>query len=175
LLILLGGIKDLAALRGIRSVDYVVTASPDSSVTSVCKISFFPNFETEGVPVSFSAIGDATALNTNGFGRQFLGPIAENRSFVRCIRNFLRINIVSQEELPQNKNASPADDTDKASELLEDVMAQHGVTFEKILDTLQKDKFEGAGEIKSVSDIPKFKQFELIDRIKKAVSSIKKK
>ena len=52
---------------------------------------------------TFSAIGDASPNNTESFARFYLGPIAENRAFVRCVRNFLKINVVAQEELGSTK------------------------------------------------------------------------
>ena len=48
LLILLGGIKELAQIRGYSSVEYdIKTPSPDY-VVAVCGIKWIPNFETEG-------------------------------------------------------------------------------------------------------------------------------
>src|SRR5882724_3270872 len=102
LLILLPGIKELAQIRGYESVTYSIVSPTSNYVIVSCKISWIPNFETEGREVSFSAIGDASPDNTNNFGKNYLGPIAENRAFVRSVRNFLKINIVSQEEINQN-------------------------------------------------------------------------
>ena len=166
LLILLGGIKELAQMRGFNSVNYDIQTPAGDYIAAVCSINWIPNYETEGRSVTFSAIGDASPFNTNSFGKNYLGPIAENRAFVRAVRNFLKINIVSQEEL----GASPAsqEEGDASSNLLKEVMASCGVTFEKIKETLIKDKFEGVEAINRLEDIPKFKQFELIERIKKA-------
>ena len=47
-------------------------------------------------------------------------------------------------------------------------MTQKGISFEKIKDTLIKESFEGAVNLTKVEDIPKVKQFELVERIKKA-------
>ena len=99
LIILLGGIKELAQVRGYTDVRYDVKAPSPDYVVAVCSITFTPNYETEGKEVTFSAIGDAHPNNTAGFGQAFLAACAENRAFVRCVRNFLRVSIVANEEL----------------------------------------------------------------------------
>lgn len=171
LLILLGGIKELAQIRGYNSVKHTVTSPAGDYVASVCSIEWIPNYETEGRAISFSAIGDASPFNTTGFGKTYLAPIAENRAFVRSVRNFLKINILGQEEL----GASPSDqeNSDTSSTLLKSTMSNYNVTFDKVKDTLLKEKFDGAEAFSKVEDIPKFKQFELIERIKKASSKPK--
>jgi hypothetical protein len=170
LLILLGGIKELAQIRGYTSVRYDVhTPSPDYVVTT-CSISWIPNYETEGRDVVFSAIGDASPSNTQSFAKFFLGPIAENRAFVRCVRNFLKINIVGQEELGNAKLASEESSDENTADpkvLLEKVMKEKGLTFEVVKKKLIKEDFDDVDSIKTLADIPKMKTFELIQRIKK--------
>jgi len=168
LIVLLGGIKELAQIRGYTNVRYdVVSPSPDY-VAATCSIDWIPNYETEDRPVTFSAIGDASPNNTESFARYYLGPIAENRAFVRCVRNFLKINVVAQEELGSTKMFQ--DDTPKQTDpkaLLENVMKDKGVSFEQVRTKLMQEKFSGAEAFESVSDIPKGKIFELIQRINK--------
>jgi len=175
LLILLGGIKELAQIRGYSSVNHTVSSPAIDYVASVCSICWIPNFETEGISVTFSAIGDASPFNTSSFGKNFLGPIAENRAFVRAVRNFLKINIVSQEEIPNTGVSSEAESIDVSGDLLTSVMLANGVTFEKLKAKLVEEKFDGADSLTSVYQIPKFKQFELIERIKKKASEKKNK
>ena len=164
LLILLGGLKELAQIRGFNSVTYPVLSASDGNVTVVCQIIWIPNYETEGRTVTFSAIGDATPKNTNSFGKDYLGPIAENRAFVRAVRNFLKINIVSQEEV--NGNSVPNDSDNESVRKLRETMLQHGVTFDMIKSKLVQEKVDKAETFSSIEDIPKFKQFELTERIK---------
>lgn len=168
LLILLGGIKELAQMRGYESVAHVPMSPANDYVISVCSIRWIPNYETEGRSVTFSAIGDASPFNTNSFAKNYLGPIAENRAFVRSVRNFLKINIVSQEELGAPMGLQ--EEADASSNLLKEVMTAYGVSFEKVKEALIKDKLEGAESFSRLEDVPKFKQFELIERIKKAAS-----
>jgi hypothetical protein len=171
LLILLGGIKELAQIRGYTSVEYKVVAASENYFATSCKITWIPNYETSGRVIEFEALADATLNNTKSFARFFLAAIAENRAFVRCVRNFLKINIVSQEELGDAKLLEEAvssnENPTSPQVLLEKVMRDKGVSFEYLKEKLIKEKFEGAETLSSVQDIQKSKIFELIDRIKK--------
>lgn len=174
ILILLGGVKELAQIRGYTSVEYRVTTFSSDAVTAVCSIRFIPNYETEQREVLFSAIGDATFSNTTSFGRNFLGPIAENRAFVRCVRNFLRINIVGSDELggdaapaaPEQAGDKPAADGSPVS-LLTTEMDKRGLKFANIITRLREENYEGAAALTSLNDLPGIKVLELIGRIKK--------
>ena len=173
LIILLGGIKELAQIRGYTDVKYnVVSPSPDY-VVATCSITWIPNYETEGREVTFSAIGDASPQNTQSFARFFLGPIAENRSFVRCVRNFLKINIVGKEELvgdtfARQTGVSEESETGTLSppyNLLEAAMKTKSVSLANVKKRLNDEGYEKV--INELEDIPKVKVFELIERIKK--------
>ena len=164
LLILLGGIKELAATRGYSRVSYQVTSPSNDYVVAVCLIDWIPNYETQGRAVSSSGIGDASPVNTTSFGKYNLGPFAENRAFVRCVRQFLRINIVSQEEIAEMA-AEAAEDM--ATTLLKETIVKYGITFEQIKAKLVEEKVEGAETFADCGSIPRYKQFELIERIKR--------
>jgi hypothetical protein len=169
LIILLGGIKDLAQIRGYTDVRYDVVSPSPNYVVATCSISWKPNYETEGQEVTFSSIGDASHENTKSFAKLYLGPIAENRAFVRCVRNFLKINIVSAEELGDTKFV-PETSTENKSDpynILDSVMKEKGVTFSHIKTKLIKEGYENAEGLESVSELPKFKIFELVERLKK--------
>jgi hypothetical protein len=119
--------------------------------------------------VTFSAIGDASPNNTSSFAKFFLGPIAENRAFVRCVRNFLKINIVGQDEMGNVKvmDEPEPDNPSDPRYLLQRVMKEKGVTFEQVKKKLVKEGFENAEHLSAIEDIPKNKIFELIERLKK--------
>ena len=173
LIILLGGIKDLAQIRGYTDVRYDVVSPSPNYVVATCSITWKPNYETEGEEVTFSSIGDASHENTKSFAKLYLGPIAENRAFVRCVRNFLKINIVSAEELGDTKFV-PETSTENKSDpynVLENVMKDKGVTFDKLKGRLVNEKYEKAESINTLEDIPKVKVFELIERMKKIKKS----
>lgn len=112
LMILLGGIKDLARIRGINSCTQKVDISTPEIATVTCTIEFVGNYETDGQSVTFSDVGSAGLNNTMGFGQLYLAAIAANRAFVRTVRNFLGINIVAQDEL---KAGDTPDETPSSS------------------------------------------------------------
>ena len=89
LLIKLSGIKELARLRGFKSINYKVVKCEQDHVAVICEIAFLPNYETGGEEVVFQDMANATIHNTSDFGQIFLETIACNRAFVRCVRNFL--------------------------------------------------------------------------------------
>lgn len=170
LLILLGGIKELAQIRGYSKVEYKVVSANENYFATSCRITWLPNYETSGGEVVFESLADATSGNTKSFARYFLAAIAENRAFVRCVRNFLKINIVSQEELGDAKliEESIQESPTSPISLLEKVMKDKSISFENLKKKLIKEKFDNAEALNSVNDIPKVKIFELIDRIKNA-------
>ncbi|MAF25320.1 hypothetical protein CL634_07060 [bacterium] len=168
LIILLGGIKELAQIRGYTDLTYDVHSPSSDYVVATCSIKWIPNYETEGREVTFSAIGDASPNNTKSFAKYFLGPIAENRAFVRCVRNFLKINIVSQEELGNAKMSEPPTEAiSSPQKILGEIMKDKGVSFEAVKKKLSKEDYENAEKISTIEDIPKAKIFELIERMKK--------
>lgn len=103
LLIQLGGIKELARLRGFSNVEYFLTQVDSIGVRAICTIKWIPNYENLE-PVVFSSTANATFENTSGFGAKFLETIAENRAFVRAVRNFLNIHIAGADEIDKSKN-----------------------------------------------------------------------
>ena len=176
LLILLGGIKELAQIRGFSEVSYnVVSASQEYFATS-CSIKWLANYETNNQPVSFSALADSHIDNTYSFAANFLAATAENRAFVRCVRNFLKINVVGQEEMGGGSNKTSAGSYKKSvenkassnpSQLLEKIMESKNVSFGSLKSKLVQEDFSGAADMQSIEDIPKSKTFELIGRLKK--------
>ena len=101
--------------------------------------------------------------------------MAENRAFCRCVRNFLRINIVSAEELSNTPSGNPfsngsgasaSNSSNEPSQILMDAMKQKGVSFVSLKKRLISEGYPDAEELNSVSDISKPKTFELISRIK---------
>ena len=173
LLILLQGIKELCKLRGFLSVTQTITSPCKELVACVCMISWIPNFETEGKILISTGAADATPGNTSGFGNLFLTAIAENRAFVRCVRNFLGIKILGQDEItPQgtaivDSSPEPVSQPAKPVASLEATMKEKNVSFEEVKNKLIAEKCEGAESFTSVSDIPPLKIFEIMERLKK--------
>jgi len=104
LLIKLGGIKELARLRGFSSVEYDIEKCEKDHVAVTCTINFIPNYETAGQRVSFQDVANATLNNTSSFATKFLETIACNRAFVRCVRNFLNVHIVGDDEIDKSNS-----------------------------------------------------------------------
>jgi len=180
LLILLGGIKDLANIRGYSKVKYKVFNCTQNHVDVSCKITWTPNFETSDREVEFESLADAHLDNTKSFAKDFLMAIAENRAFVRSVRNFLRINILGSDELGDSKNQTVVHtesgtetqiSASHPSNVLKDVMSKAGISFETIKETLIKQGVEEASGWSSISEIPHKTIFSLIQRIKKKIES----
>jgi len=107
LLIKLGGLKELAKLRGYERVSYEVVKCEKDYVVVKCGIAW-KSLVIEEKSIEdycvFEDMANATLDNTNDFCAKFLETIATNRAFVRCVRNFLGINIVGDEEIDKSKN-----------------------------------------------------------------------
>ena len=171
LLIKLGGIKELAKLRGINSVSYVVEESSDERSVVRCLVDFISNYETideQGIGgIHFSSVANATIHNTNGFAAKFLECIAENRAFVRAVRNFLGIHIVGADEIDTSKNKSPivvppsssgAKDISPQGILKEKVGTDFNSFLNKLRSLYSDGKYENDPEVikswKDYKDIP---------------------
>lgn len=115
LLINLGGIKELLRIRGFKKVSFDVGTVEKNYVQAVCTIEFIGNYETDGSVVFYEGVGNATGENTSDFCFKFLETIACNRAFVRCVRNFLNIHIVGEDEIDLSEESpsanSPANNT----------------------------------------------------------------
>lgn len=174
LIILLPGIKYLAQIRGYRYVNFnTVNASLDHAIVK-CTIGWIPNFEAGiqyGDPVLFEAIGEAHLNNTKDFSQDFLVAIAENRAFVRAVRNFLRIHVVASEELGKDKTEKRAIKQDEKNknlvEMVEALVEAKGLTFDRLKKRLADEGHEKADEWTKVAHLPKNILLDLSGRLKK--------
>jgi len=187
LLIMLGGIKELAKMRGYSTVAFDVVHSSDGYVTAKCTISWNKNYETQD-EVVYQDYANATLANTDNFCAKFLETIACNRAFVRCVRNYLNIHIVGADEIDKSKGANnsntveydassdsamlpltPAGTLQKA--LDEDNGVKSFDDFKSLLRTFWKEeiyKNEEAANWKSYDDIPAKECRKLIAICKKS-------
>lgn len=167
LLVKLGGIKELARLRGFHSVQYSINTVSQNYATAVCEICWMPNYETCGVAQVFASTANATAENCSGFGVKFLEPIAENRAFVRAVRNYLNIHIVGDDEIDKSKNKVAYEESEAIVQTLtphsalQNAARQAGYgsfeDFVKLLRQFWKDeiyKNEAVKDWKTFEDIP---------------------
>jgi hypothetical protein len=109
LLVMLGGIKELAKLRGYTSVAYNITNVTQDYVVARCTINWCNNYESASeYSTLYEDAANATLENTDSFCSKFLETIACNRAFVRCVRNYLGIHIVGADEIDKSGDKAPA-------------------------------------------------------------------
>lgn len=145
LLIMLGGIKDLARLRGFNSVRFS-TEREEDYVTAKCTIQWNGNYETDGSSITYEDIANATGENTDDFCYKFLETIACNRAFVRCVRNFLNINIVGADEIDKSPSTAPkGTSSGKASSFVP--ITPSGLLEKNLIDRHGIDTFEAFKEL----------------------------
>lgn len=131
----LAGFRELLRIRGYSALKQTVKAMPDGLVCE-CTITFLPNFETDGREVSYTAVAGASPTNVAPEYSQFLAAIASNRAFGRCVREFLGINSVTDEELNPNEEVKVADAASKPVELVKKRCVDAGISFETLLKGL---------------------------------------
>ncbi len=187
LAIMLGGIKELAKLRGYSSVNFNVQHVEKNYVVARCSINWNENYETGFTDykggILYEEYGNATAENTNDFCLKFLETIACNRAFVRCVRNFLNIHIVGVDELDKSQDASsqsPEESNSNTSlspaSILEKTVSKKLKTdfngfkqgFLKTLWKSEAYRNEDAANWNSFDDIPAKEARKLLALVKKA-------
>lgn len=141
LLIKLSGIKELARLRGFREVSFDVQAHDPNHVAVTCQIEFIPNYETDNQQVIFQDMANATIENTNSFAKKFLETIACNRAFVRCVRNFLQIHIVGDDEIDKSDSSSSSASSSSSSSGV-NPLSPTSLLKNKASEVLNCDSFE---------------------------------
>ena len=142
LLIKLSGIKELARLRGFTNVHYDTVKCEDHHVAVSCRITFIPNYETSNQAINFEDMANATIDNTNSFAKKFLETIACNRAFVRCVRNFLNVHIVGDDEIDKsetNTQNSKLNDLSPSGVLQKELKDKHSISsYEDFLPMLRE-------------------------------------
>jgi hypothetical protein len=169
LLIMLGGIKELAKMRGYCGVDFDINNVSDGYVTAKCTIHWHQNYESVNeYSTTYVDVANATLANTDAFCAKFLETIACNRAFVRCVRNYLNVHIVGADEIDKSQGSGQAVEADAIAtpitpvDLLEKTLRdKHGVdSFDACKDVLrdlwkdEKYRNESAKGWKSFGDIP---------------------
>ena len=142
LLIKLSGIKELARLRGFDSVSFETVKCEMDHVAVKCCIVFIANYETLE-RVIYEDMANATFNNTSSFATKFLETIACNRAFVRCVRNFLNVHIVGDDEIDKSDNnpkqSSQSNDLSPSGVLKKELLEKHGVSsYEDFLPKLRE-------------------------------------
>ena len=94
-----GGINQLANIRGYRSLTYPHLIAVDGKASCSCQIEFIPNYESGMEPLTCSALASACRLSMDKNMMGYLEAFAENRAFSRCVKRALQINILSDIEV----------------------------------------------------------------------------
>lgn len=139
-LVLLAGFQELADLRGYTAatprIAHVCSYPVEAAICSCeCTIDWIPNEEDPEGKTSFGT-ADATMENTGGWG--YLSAMAGNRSFVRAVRQGLRIPIMSFDEIAKKDTAIPesVSQVAPAKNIATSTLQKHadaaGLTFEAI-------------------------------------------
>lgn len=169
LLVLLDGFKKVAKLRGFTEVKSTSFGDPNF-VSVTTSITWIPNYQ-DRQPVTSIGMADATLMNTASFAKDFLTTIAENRSFVRAVRNFLEIPVLGKDELGSSMssvgNSKDEESSSKPSSALESLLAANGIKFESFKNQMIKSKIEGAENWNELSDVPSGQIFDLIGIVQK--------
>lgn len=181
LLITLAGIRYLAVLRGYESVKFNTLSSSNQDFTVVtCDIDWISNYESAattqndrgGWGVIFSGVACASTENTNGVFKTYLPEVSSNRAFCRAVRNFLNIDVVSDEEAFEKKDESKATTNGvtpygNPHELLKAKLEEKGYTFAKLKDgMITKRKDKEWEKYEAIVDIPNLKVFEVLGILK---------
>lgn len=171
LLIKLGGIREIAKIRGFNEVRFKVNKSEEDQCCVTCSMVFDPNYENPN-GVYYEEVANATIDNTSGFTRKFLESIAANRAFIRCVRGFLNINIVGADEVDGSEKGEKEESGETKSKglssksftpngTLEKWANSNGyedyVSFKAVLKKLWEDdvyRNEDVKDWKDFSDIP---------------------
>ena len=145
-IITLQGFKELAMLRGYNSLKFEIVNSSDTYCNMKCSIVWDANFETKNREVLHEEVANASVYNTDSFASVFLETIAANRAFSRCVRNFLKINIVGSEEVGSREAKKLKLNGEKQEEESEDGIVSkiniHDILVKSFEDKFQKNSFE---------------------------------
>lgn len=169
LVITLQGIRFLLDLRGYKYARTKIDVANQDYAAATCEICFLPN-EEENFEQIFTACASAHSGNTKSWYANYLVEASSNRALCRATRNYLKINIVSREELSDNNETQQSDVPAKATatqiKLLTNLMEKKHVLWVHIREKLEKAE-KWKDEYKSVADLPKSEIFDLIERLKK--------
>jgi hypothetical protein len=162
LLILLGGIKFLSRLKGVKSVRYPQMRAGYDFASIICEIEWVDGTITSGA-------GDAKDSNTNSFAKYYLTAIAENRAFIRAARFALNLdNLLGYDEIgqiPEEAN-KPNNMVDKSRADLLKLMNKFDYSLPEIRTKLVKMGYPDAEKYKEIQDIPAPQVLEAINILK---------
>ena len=115
--------------------------------------------------VFYEDMANATFENTSSFATKFLETIACNRAFVRCVRNFLNIHIVGDDEIDKSgiapaRNQSSGISLSPQGALKVQAELNGFFDFDTFKNHLRKLHKEGVYEIDSSANPSEWSSFE---------------
>jgi hypothetical protein len=141
LLVLLGGFKSVARLRGYSSINSeLVSSDAEKSVVKVT-ITWIPNFETDFNTVRVSAIKSASLMNTHKDFFRYSEAIAENRAFITCVRNTLNIPVIGNDELKEDESLDIKYSAPKPNKFLKEFCEKNRISFGEVATLAQENKY----------------------------------
>ncbi len=166
LVITLQGIRYLLDLRGYKDCHIKLDVATPEYVAATCNILFIKN--EEDFEQSFASCASAHPQNTKSWYKNYLVEAASNRALCRAVRFYLKINIVSREELGMEKNNNDEEPSKPSAfpqpvVMLEKAMKEKNISFDKLKE-LYKEK---SADWKELKDIDKVTMLAIAGRIKK--------
>ncbi len=160
--ITLQGIRYALDLRGYKKVSIKVDKASQDYAAATSEITFIPN-EEEAFEQVFTACACAWASNTKSFYQNYLIEAASNRALCRAVRNFLKINIISNDELGGEEvvEESPPSSI-QPIDMLSKLLIQKNITFNQ----LKEEYKDESAAWKELKDIPKPKILYIMGKIR---------
>jgi len=162
----LGGFRELAEKRGISEVRYDMIFRDSDLAVYRCTIHFEPNEENPN-GVIYCGVGGASPLNTEPNFVKYLDSIAENRAFIRAVRNYFRIESLGQEEVEPEQKVEVSKINPLPAGKLQEVMEKYNMSFEDLKVFGEASQYEWK-DWKHVGEIPGPVAFSLIGAISAA-------
>ena len=166
-LVLLFGFKRIALIRGYRSIRFSNIFAEKDFISLQCEICWRGNYETGFDDFCFTGCGDASAMNTSNFAKKYLTAIAENRAFVRAVRNSLNIPILGQDEVGTDAIEKPTESLVSPSpvNLVQQKLNEQGRSFETLKAKLKGHVKYDSTHWNTADDIPHYMSLGIIGEI----------
>ncbi len=106
----IGGLNQIAHLRGVRSCTYPILQTREGFAAAVCELELIPNVESDMMPEVWSSMASACRTSMDTRMLPYLETFAENRAFGRAVKRALQINILSDIEVGGDAREMAAED-----------------------------------------------------------------
>ncbi len=125
-----------------------------------------PN-EEDNIKQTFTGCASAHFNNTKSFYRNYLVEAASNRALCRAVRNFLKINVVSKDELGEEKNYQNNDDeSPKSQSLLKPTELLSNLLKEKRISLKEAVSGTAYENVETIEDLKKNEIFIVMGKVK---------